>query len=107
MIRRPPRSTLFPYTTLFRSRLDALPVDLEKHRAAFDSRIERRAERLDTRDEDAFGLPRHVEPRRNLAIEIADGEPEQQVLIVFAIGWHRGRPGLGFAILALARRPLG
>src|SRR2546426_5959137 len=24
MIRRPPRSTLFPYTTLFRSRLDAL-----------------------------------------------------------------------------------
>src|SRR2546427_5542214 len=25
MIRRPPRSTLFPYTTLFRSRLDQLP----------------------------------------------------------------------------------
>src|SRR3712207_7005877 len=25
MIRRPPRSTLFPYTTLFRSRLNALP----------------------------------------------------------------------------------
>src|SRR3712207_7703421 len=24
MIRRPPRSTLFPYTTLFRSRVDAL-----------------------------------------------------------------------------------
>src|SRR2546430_2987357 len=26
MIRRPPRSTLFPYTTLFRSRLDYLAV---------------------------------------------------------------------------------
>src|SRR3712207_6942161 len=26
MIRRPPRSTLFPYTTLFRSRLLLLPV---------------------------------------------------------------------------------
>src|SRR5690348_18005903 len=26
MIRRPPRSTLFPYTTLFRSRVDELPV---------------------------------------------------------------------------------
>src|SRR3712207_7981924 len=26
MIRRPPRSTLFPYTTLFRSVLDNLPV---------------------------------------------------------------------------------
>src|SRR3712207_8141744 len=25
MIRRPPRSTLFPYTTLFRSRLTAVP----------------------------------------------------------------------------------
>src|SRR5436189_4448844 len=25
MIRRPPRSTLFPYTTLFRSRLEARP----------------------------------------------------------------------------------
>src|SRR3712207_7060963 len=25
MIRRPPRSTLFPYTTLFRSSLEALP----------------------------------------------------------------------------------
>src|SRR3712207_7316935 len=29
MIRRPPRSTLFPYTTLFRSRLDAVPEVLE------------------------------------------------------------------------------
>src|SRR3712207_6884460 len=27
MIRRPPRSTLFPYTTLFRSRLVGHPVD--------------------------------------------------------------------------------
>src|SRR3712207_7151464 len=26
MIRRPPRSTLFPYTTLFRSRLQRLPI---------------------------------------------------------------------------------
>src|SRR5256885_9745218 len=30
MIRRPPRSTLFPYTTLFRSR-DAPGVDLDVH----------------------------------------------------------------------------
>src|SRR5689334_23598584 len=28
MIRRPPRSTLFPYTTLFRSALTATPPDL-------------------------------------------------------------------------------
>src|SRR5438552_5687733 len=30
MIRRPPRSTLFPYTTLFRSSLCAVPDRLEK-----------------------------------------------------------------------------
>src|SRR2546430_10928320 len=29
MIRRPPRSTLFPYTTLFRSRLVGIPPNLE------------------------------------------------------------------------------
>src|SRR3712207_7787758 len=32
MIRRPPRSTLFPYTTLFRS--DVEPVPLERRRRA-------------------------------------------------------------------------
>src|SRR5258708_16504178 len=31
MIRRPPRSTLFPYTTLFRSR-EALGKDRDRHR---------------------------------------------------------------------------
>src|SRR2546430_17344143 len=30
MIRRPPRSTLFPYTTLFRSELDKLQADRGK-----------------------------------------------------------------------------
>src|SRR5687768_18149908 len=29
MIRRPPRSTLFPYTTLFRSRVGGLEFDLD------------------------------------------------------------------------------
>src|SRR5437762_9694456 len=29
MLRRPPRSTLFPYTTLFRSRLFGMPDELE------------------------------------------------------------------------------
>src|SRR5436190_15895839 len=32
MIRRPPRSTLFPYTTLFRSRPDALLSAVSVHR---------------------------------------------------------------------------
>src|SRR2546422_4787145 len=53
MIRRPPRSTLFPYTTLFRSQPDpsALPTQVEgDHRAlagavparALDGRLPRR-----------------------------------------------------------------
>src|SRR2546430_4627525 len=39
MIRRPPRSTLFPYTTLFRSTLqdlDEAPALAARHRAALD-----------------------------------------------------------------------
>src|SRR3712207_8252021 len=30
MIRRPPRSTLFPYTTLFRSEANAIALEIEK-----------------------------------------------------------------------------
>src|SRR5256886_9562814 len=43
MIRRPPRSTLFPYTTLFRSRderVRARVEDLQVARPHFDSLIE-------------------------------------------------------------------
>src|SRR2546429_6161705 len=32
MIRRPPRSTLFPYTTLFRSLCELVPIELERDR---------------------------------------------------------------------------
>src|SRR3712207_8234578 len=42
MIRRPPRSTLFPYTTLFRSNSNLEPADRERHspsrRASSDGR---------------------------------------------------------------------
>src|SRR5260370_25140160 len=41
MIRRPPRSTLFPYTTLFRSPTLDLPVSLEHIRAALARAPER------------------------------------------------------------------
>src|SRR5437764_6029943 len=34
MIRRPPRSTLFPYTTLFRSEIDGVPRDCIGNRIA-------------------------------------------------------------------------
>src|SRR5258705_1821528 len=38
MIRRPPRSTLFPYTTLFRSKINEAVHDLEKSEALNDNR---------------------------------------------------------------------
>src|SRR3712207_7432426 len=44
MIRRPPRSTLFPYTTLFRSELD---VGLDGDRVVA---LEHRIEQLEERD---------------------------------------------------------
>src|SRR3712207_6978938 len=48
MIRRPPRSTLFPYTTLFRSALtdDAVPVD--KRQAVVEDLLGGRASRTTT-----------------------------------------------------------
>src|SRR3712207_7321919 len=41
MIRRPPRSTLFPYTTLFRSHLSGAPPDCPDHPAAGRFRLPR------------------------------------------------------------------
>src|SRR3989442_3057204 len=38
MIRRPPRSTLFPYTTLFRSHLDVVALDEQRPREALAQR---------------------------------------------------------------------
>src|SRR2546429_6462608 len=60
MIRRPPRSTLFPYTTLFRSRLesriaidgDRLAVALDRFRARFPGGGGRR---------DVIGIGRRIE----------------------------------------------
>src|SRR3989442_6004699 len=42
MIRRPPRSTLFPYTTLFRSRL--VPVRIDAERLDVDALLVHRAD---------------------------------------------------------------
>src|SRR5476649_2681420 len=46
MIRRPPRSTLFPYTTLFRSNTTSTPASRQSFKSRFKSRgyFERRSE---------------------------------------------------------------
>src|SRR5690349_24251611 len=39
MLRRPPRSTLFPYTTLFRSQLDQVLLEAERGEPALPGRL--------------------------------------------------------------------
>src|SRR3712207_8278857 len=68
MIRRPPRSTLFPYTTLFRSR----PTPRRKH--AKDVRPNDRARRNSARGRERApevedGLLAHVHRARDAAVE--------------------------------------
>src|SRR3989440_11871614 len=107
MIRRPPRSTLFPYTTLFRSpaRNDAAPapellddrvaVDGERQRL-FDERVvERRALRVDREDVEAR-VERAHHPGRGVAGD------------ALALVWRelRGHRHLALEKRRGARRPL-
>src|SRR2546430_8814686 len=51
MIRRPPRSTLFPYTTLFRSRPEVSglhPLPCGHPRLQFEQCVDRKSTRLDS-----------------------------------------------------------
>src|SRR2546426_7719070 len=58
MIRRPPRSTLFPYTTLFRSVQDAALLHQEKRAHGAGVRV------LDLTEGDAPALPPDRKPGR-------------------------------------------
>src|SRR3712207_8685033 len=77
MLRRPPRSTLFPYTTLFRSHVDAAPVpagavglaDLE-HLGGVVARVGRRRV--------GAGRAGHLAPRRPRAAAAGTGEDLQR-----------------------------
>src|SRR3712207_7178834 len=60
MIRRPPRSTLFPYTTLFRSQTDLVPVgDDQRQHLELARNL---AERFNHRFGETFALPQGVFP---------------------------------------------
>src|SRR3712207_8007385 len=65
MIRRPPRSTLFPYTTLFRSRH---PV------RGFTGSVERRAEFVTEQGRPVDGGPRVAEPVRQAGAAVRSEE---------------------------------
>src|SRR5438552_14739016 len=64
MIPRPPRSTLFPYTTLFRSTVAALPrTPRSAAQVLEETRLERaRPDATRSRDERPHLAPAHVAP---------------------------------------------
>src|SRR3712207_7290491 len=61
MIRRPPRSTLFPYTTLFRSL--GPRADVGERPEPVDARVGAEVDQNDPSAEAAWGQRRRVEPR--------------------------------------------
>src|SRR5438105_11543972 len=60
MIRRPPRSTLFPYTTLFRS-----VVDHDLRVEGGDGAVARRHEGIDLRQGGAHGVKGRIQDRKS------------------------------------------
>src|SRR2546425_5542106 len=61
MIRRPPRSTLFPYTTLFRSSQGAASPPVDPQRRRGDPGDRRRGQPLPSHDADGAVLDRSEE----------------------------------------------
>src|SRR2546430_16335185 len=82
MIRRPPRSTLFPYTTLFRSRPAAHPRFAAVRRLLVDDEVERHDLRNEIGERGQRLLARVRQPRRERQIELAvhPGPAERDVL---------------------------
>src|SRR5260221_8949401 len=61
MIRRPPRSTLFPYTTLFRSMSYGRMEESEKRLREEVKRLMKQAEAVDEEEDKRYGRDRHGE----------------------------------------------
>src|SRR3712207_7730365 len=82
MIRRPPRSTLFPYTTLFRSRRRGeLPAVADDHRLAPSEQGPQRVDRADLArlvEDDQVELER---PRRQRSEEHTSELQSRQYLV--------------------------
>src|SRR2546422_2290612 len=86
MIRRPPRSTLFPYTTLFRSVLQGVAGDLPGEPAELGAdhaevRPDQRVERGADRPGGGQAVPAHV-PRREPRSEEHTSELQSRLHLV-------------------------
>src|SRR2546430_5145209 len=99
MIRRPPRSTLFPYTTLFRSRRVRLARrrggEHRRHRAGIEGRSEEHTSELQSQSNLVCRLL--LEKKK---LNIARGEPSPQ------LEDRRGARGVRLRVQDEAGRPL-
>src|SRR3712207_7073936 len=68
MIRRPPRSTLFPYTTLFRS-VPSYPVEFSWRKNVLKSDSDKLARRTVTRSKAFAFYPLHFDSRKHTDYE--------------------------------------
>src|SRR2546422_6712114 len=92
MIRRPPRSTLFPYTTLFRSPLEQSVLAQLEVRAGDTLAARARAERLLTEAGDRAGLNLFY-GRHTAAALVALGNHERALEVLERIHPRGGRVG--------------
>src|SRR5438874_7611097 len=102
MIRRPPRSTLFPYTTLFRSKeiQSVTPAQFMnwllswQHVAPSDQLIGERGTLEAIRQKQGFEAPANSWERQILRRRIADFDPKllDQLCLTGAVGWGRLSP---------------
>src|SRR2546422_10470869 len=93
MIRRPPRSTLFPYTTLFRS----LPGDHREYVAARDELdVLDRRDVVRVRDRDREGPPLALEGQDG----VLDGDVGGEQLDDLGVDLETGQVDRGHAVLA-------
>src|SRR3712207_7774041 len=85
MIRRPPRSTLFPYTTLFRSRnTDWIPRSVRVKARAFErtvAELESKLHRTPTDEEVADAMDMDVEDIRKRSEEHTSELQSRQYLV--------------------------
>src|SRR2546430_16668978 len=81
MIRRPPRSTLFPYTTLFRSPRRVPATGRRRHRLPPRELPRRASVREGDRDAERTHLSRGVAPRLERSERSAPGPPRHRVLL--------------------------
>src|SRR4029079_19823686 len=84
MIRRPPRSTLFPYTTLFRSEVIPLPHPRPLSRASREGRIRRSEEHTSELQSLAYLVCRLLLEKKKESDIIAHCVPLMTVLVASA-----------------------